>query len=307
MGCGYSMTRKRAVALGILLAEIIILVLYSPGEDFVAYYSAAHNGYSTSAFLYPVSMLVLVYPIAWLPFRVAYLVWVTAMYTVFGMSLWLWKRDWDWVLWGLACTLVWVCMCVGQVTPLIALLMALAYRAGGGFWSGFLLGLGAIKPHLVMWTGPAIFLRGKWKMLLGWCVGVGLVMLPSLPAMGSSGRDWVEIVSYFMRNPYSIAICRWVGTPVWAFVIILAGVWWFKQEEIKERELAMGLILSLWLGINLWEYDLILLAPAVLYLGGEYLAWSFATIHLFWHNPLPLVVGVLWLLATGCFTSPEAI
>jgi hypothetical protein len=138
-------------------------------------------------------------PFAFLPYSAAYVAWLLLNLAVLiAVSLFLRRQleslqefpAWLPVLVALAFTPVFLTLLQGQDSVLVLLFYSLAYvalREGADFRAGCWLGLGLIKPHLVLPFVAIAFLRGKRKVALGFFLVAAVLLLVSLAVVGWSG------------------------------------------------------------------------------------------------------------------------
>src|SRR5580704_1460680 len=138
-------------------------------------------------------------PFTFLPYSAAYVVWVLLNFgVVISFALFLRKElkslheipAWVPVLVALAFVPVFLTLLQGQDSIFLLLFYSLAYvalREGADFRAGCWLGLGLIKPHLVLPFVAIAFLRGKGKLACGFLLVAIVLLLVSLGVVGWSG------------------------------------------------------------------------------------------------------------------------
>jgi len=138
-------------------------------------------------------------PFTFLPYPAAYTVWVLLnLGVVIALALFLRRQlvplqkfpAWLPVLTVLAFVPVFLTLLQGQDSILLLLFYSLAYvalRKAANFSAGCWLGLGLIKPHLVLPFVAIGFLRGKHKMAAGFLLMTAVLLLVSLSVVGWSG------------------------------------------------------------------------------------------------------------------------
>ena len=138
-------------------------------------------------------------PFTFFPYSAAYVGWVLLnLGVVIAVALFIRQHlgplqkfpPWLPVLVALAFVPVFLTLLQGQDSVLLLLFYSLAYvalREGADFRAGCWLGLGLIKPHLVLPFVAIAFLRGKPKLAYGFLLVAVLLLLVSLGVVGQSG------------------------------------------------------------------------------------------------------------------------
>jgi len=160
------------------------------------------------AFINPPAYALLFAPLALLPYRLAYLVWVLLGLAALALALWQLRplvprlRGERWLLAiGLALGFgpLFTVVSNGQNTLLSLLLHGLILRAllaGQDVRAGLLIGLGMLKPQLFLPLLPLALVRGRWRTLIGFTLSTGAQLGASLLWIGPAGlRGFVEVVS----------------------------------------------------------------------------------------------------------------
>ena len=142
-------------------------------------------------------------PLAFLPYSAAYVLWfLLNLGVVVGVSLFLRRRlaspheipAWLLVLVALAFVPVFLTLLQGQDSILVLLFYSLAFvalREGADFRAGCWLGLGLIKPHLVLPFVAIMFLRGRRKLGAGFVAVAAVLFTASVTVVG-----WSEFLRY---------------------------------------------------------------------------------------------------------------
>ncbi len=227
-----------SVALYALILQTFVLPHYPGGIDFYTVWKAAqalfllhHNPYSQQVtqaiqqgiyghplttpqgeylFVYPLPFLLLVFPIAWMPFISALAWWLSflqigsiVILIRFLNQYHLGRRPLTralYILWGLLIYPSMVAFWVGQPAILVFMLFGLAWWAFShqrDWPAGMCLGLLLIKPQVIIL--PMCFLlmyalsRRRYKVLVGWA-GVSVVLLIA------SFLVWPTWVAGFLAN-----------------------------------------------------------------------------------------------------------
>jgi len=138
-------------------------------------------------------------PFTLLPYSAAYIVWLTLnLGVVIAVALFLRRRlallqespPWVTVLITLAFVPVFLTLLQGQDSILVLLFYSLAYaalREGAEVRAGCWLGLGMIKPHLVLPFVVIAFLRGNRRVAYGFLLVAAVLPLVSVGVVGWSG------------------------------------------------------------------------------------------------------------------------
>lgn len=244
--------------------------------------------------------------LARLPYSWAYLSWVVLSLALYlaGFAL-IWKgldgisRDARLVALLLALSFMPFlveCLAGGQTSAVGFFCLALAIsseRRGGYVLSGLALSLCAYKPTLLVLVVPMLLITRRYKTLLWFVAGCGLLALVSLLVVGRQGclgyintllyftnasasaasglRSWkyVDINSFFRLLLGQHPILRWTMTLA-AFLLVLPflfRLWW--RSDLKRRDeqsLVWALVLTWTLVLNLYVgiYDSTLVVLSVL-------------------------------------------
>ncbi len=131
-------------------------------------------------------------PLAWLPFGIAFWAWLGLQAAVLA-GTWVWAfRRWggDALIFGSMYLPTALGIAHGQDCVLILLIVlgtyALAHREKH-FLSGVILGAGLIKFHLFLLWPLALLLQKRWRMFAGACAAVVVEVLVSLALAGPAG------------------------------------------------------------------------------------------------------------------------
>jgi hypothetical protein len=143
--------------------------------------------------IYPAVHALILLPLTWFPVKTAYLLWTTVNVCALLMSIRLLQRELrlgggDWPLFAaLLLPGVWACLLHGQFSLLILLLYSYAFvqmRRGNDFLAGILVGLGALKFHLVLGFVAIMVLRRGWRFVSGALIGGGVIFGCSAAIVG---------------------------------------------------------------------------------------------------------------------------
>jgi hypothetical protein len=217
--------------------------LYDPATQAAAQRSLLPPGSGYLDFSYPPAMALLYAPLAVLPYRVAYLVYVAGLVAAVGASLLLLGDSVPWIgrnrLVALAGALTFFpllrSVLGGQNTALSVLVVVLAWRARtarrpfvAGLWIGALL----LKPQLAVLIVVVFLLAGAWRVIAG-VLTTGVAILAGSTAL--SGWSWVGDFVHHLRVVSSfdagnsrdatvslVTLLQSTGVPV--VVVVLGGL-----------------------------------------------------------------------------------
>ncbi|MCZ6507712.1 MAG: glycosyltransferase 87 family protein, partial [Acidobacteria bacterium] len=152
--------------------------------------------------------------------------------------------------------------------------------------AGLLLGLLAFKPQYALPLLDLAVLRVQRSIYLGSAMTLSALALSSGLAFGF-GR-WLEFFRVVgQTNPTVPFMVNWMGLawrvspgnpmieqlaiPVYLSVIalFLGGVWKFRNHSSVESQLSLAVALTLVASPNTHPYDLLVLTPALFYVGGR--------------------------------------
>lgn len=142
---------------------------------------------------YPAAHAAIFVPLTWLPVQVAYVLWTAVNIAALFVSVRLLQRELglgggDWPLFA-AFLLpgVWACLLHGQFSLLILLLYICAFvqmRQGNDLVAGILVGLCAVKFHLILGFIAILALRRNWRFVSGAMAGGSVVFGVSAAIVG---------------------------------------------------------------------------------------------------------------------------
>lgn len=259
-------------------------------------------------FVYPPSALPFLKPFGLLPFWVAY-----PLFTALTGALFVWagrRLGADWRLLLLPAPILVVAL-AGQVTFLIGGLVMLAMTLPGRpLLAGVLFGIaGAIKPQMLVLLPLALAVEGNWRAFWSTAATAAVLVLASLP-FGASWVEWIQALPRFrdlvaadrgLAATTLTPFAHWgAATLVVTAPAALAGVWLaFRSTSAPQRVLAL-LGGALLVSPYVMNYEIALLIPAILALGGLRL-WTvpfWLAIMLFPYGPAPLIVAMALLFAS---------
>ena len=281
------------------------------GRDELPYY----------AWLYPPVFLLVVLPLALLPYAWALAVWLAATLGAYlavaarlvpdRLAIWL----------ALAFPAAFVNLIHGQNGFLTAALLggALHLMRARPAASGVLIGVLAVKPQLGLLLPFALAAGRQWRAFAAAALTVLALAGASLLVFGratwqafaaSSGLGWdvalVEGAAGFTKLQSTFAAVRLVGGPVWLGAVAQAAVtvtaaavvvWLWRGRAAFELKAAALPIAALLATPFVLDYDLVLLAPAIAFFAADgarrgFLPWEISAL------------AGLWLLAP--FARPLA-
>ena len=175
---------------------------YSPDAVFAAEDRAAGCHTNNLIFIKPPFYAVLMWPLAQLPFDAALWTWRILCLSALGVFLWLWPGDWCAHLAGCAWFLpVATSFNTGQDVAFVlaaATVACLLLRKGRMFAAGVVLGLCAIKFHLLLLL-PLLILHRRW-----WRAGLGILATGAVFAaisFAAYGWGWPTLYRRALSDP----------------------------------------------------------------------------------------------------------
>lgn len=235
------------------------------------------------AFFYPPVMLLIVWPLALLPFKAAFFAWGGSQLLLFIASLkYLLKRRIS-IIPFLAFPPIYVSLAMGQNALLTASIFAGATAAinmGRPLLAGLIFGCLIYKPHFGILL-PIAFLAGReWKALIGAAISsVGLILLSAL-AFGT--KIWEiyinqasatalntfaagDVSFYYLDSPYAASrllgaddlLARLIQLTCFVFATLLVTLVWSRTKNIPVRSATLIAATMLATPVILF-YDLLL-------------------------------------------------
>lgn len=237
-------------------------------------------------FSYPPTFLLLLIPIGWLKFRIAYVGWMAASVAGFVAVARRWSA-WGWLaVWSP--TLMFAAL-IGQTTLLVgaAAGLALAEAERRPIVAGVALGLaGCIKPQLVYLLGPALMLWRAWAAL-GWAAASAALLAAAAAAVfgPTIWGSWLASLAGFVAVQDRAAIDRlglWAVSP-WLAVAAGVVVAVMLARAARARDRAALAIVALGGGLLLSPHAVfydsaVLLIPALAMIGWNWRAAVVATL-----------------------------
>jgi hypothetical protein len=276
------------VALSTALLTWLHINMPDKGPDFTVLWAAAGHvfepvydiAYITSLqpglpgprpFAYPPPFLLMLAPVGFLPFKVAYVAWCTAAMVAFveaGMRV----TRFGWLV-LFSPTLIFVAL-IGQTTLIvgalaIAGLMSLDRPRRAGFAIGVAL---CIKPQLLLLVPVLLFVDRRWRVLLfTGLTGMALSLAATIILGPHIWLDWLRALPEFMAVNDKLGIER-LGVTGWLrpAVLIVAILFLIRAIRRKDRPRMMLVALggSIVLAPHAVFYESVIVLPAAIALIG---------------------------------------
>lgn len=312
-------------AIVILYAAFYVQWLLLPGpkllgNDFVTYYAASEliaQGRAADAYdvetihrvekklagfdcdkfpwHYPPSTMLLIAPLARLPYPVALALWLAVPLVGLVLVMRLALPHPLTVYLTLAAPAVFTNLIYGQNGYLTAALLGggLALLGTRPALAGALLGLLTYKPHLAFLAPLALVVGGEWKVLRWWLITVGTMVGTSLIALG-----WAPWTAFFNNVLFAVGAVeagsvKFHDMPTVSSAVLLAGggaalaraaqaagllvsigavVWSWRRVDSRPLKNAVLVAATLLAAPHAYRYDLVLLLPGLAWLAGRGLA-----------------------------------
>jgi len=174
--------------------------LYNESLQAKLQYETAASGWTppqVKPYMHPPFEVLLFVPFSLLPFTSAYLLWTVFNLVFLGVCIFLLKRAFrskTSLVWGILAALaffpVFLTILEGQDTCFVLLAYSaalVALRKKCDLSAGACLGLGLVRPHLIL---PFVFvgmLRGKWRLFVGFATSCAAASLLSITVAGWHG------------------------------------------------------------------------------------------------------------------------
>lgn len=224
---------------------------------------------------------VFLWPLALMPYAVAYGVWQGACVTALFLFLRLWpyaRRP----AFYICCVFIPLAVSIANGQDLTFLLAALALcillqRRGQPFAAGLVFSLCAIKPHLLLFVPVVLILHKAWRLMAGFACG-GFVL--ALVSTAVAGLNWPVRFFNAIRNPAVHAYIAHTSLmaallenqsslaaylPVAAlFALALAAVWIISRKTDFATGLSASLAAGTVCGFHVYLQDYTLLLPSLL-------------------------------------------
>ena len=270
---------------------------------------------------YPPQAALLFSPLGRWPFETALIIWTIVSLALYGGSVYaLWRRCPSLSADGATVALVaagWPAFYLlalnGQNTTIVLACYTaagLAYLAGREWWMGVAFGLCAIKPHFLAGPALTLLLAGRWRAVAGICASAAAQVAVTAAVLGPAvfvtyGAVSLDLLrdpaifepklwqAHGLKNATTLLLGR--GTVAAVVFIVSAGlVLWLALRALGKRgsspepiRFAVLVVASALLNLHLYGYDLVVLAPALLFAAD----WCVA------HPDVPVARRLAWLTA----------
>ena len=169
-------------------------------------------GHKLFAFMYPPGVMLLVWPLAWLPYGFGYVLWIGVGLLACVGTLGVRRGGWALsLLLAVAPTTLWTILC-GQSTLLLAGLIVggLLLSRRRPLLAGLLIGLAAYKPQLGLLIPVALLAAGQWRTVTAAFTTITAVIFITSIAFGD------DIWLVWMQHLHSITNVRTQHAIDWA-------------------------------------------------------------------------------------------
>jgi hypothetical protein len=293
-------------------------------------------------YLHPPFEALLIAPLLGLSYGTLYLLWSGLTLLAFVGSLALLARALPvagrprWFLVAALCSYqaIYQVLWLGQSSPLVTLGLCgsfLALKRGRPGWAGVALALVAIKPQMLLVTGPVLLLMGRWRALASCAAvlaGASVLAMPILgPLWPLHYLRFLSAINGWAGNKYiyPVIMHNWrglatnllggvapglVGPAVTLLTlvaaVVLLGAWWRARSEVtgaawgEQSDLlwALGCLLAVLVAPHLYMADLTSLALPVWIVVAGLASGA-------WRGPLArLWLGILWAIYMVGFLLP---
>ncbi len=270
---------------------------------------------------YPPQAALLFSPLGRWPFESALIFWTMVSVALYSGSVYaLWRRCPSLSVDGATVALIaagwpafYLLVLNGQNTTIVLACYtaaALACVAGREWWMGAAFGLCAIKPHFLAAPALALLLAGRWRAVAGICTSVAVQVGVTAAVLGPAvfvtyGAVSLELLrdpaifepklwqAHGLKNATNLMLGR--GTAAAVVFLVSAGLvlwlavraWGKGPSSPAPIRFAILVVASALLNLHLYGYDLVVLAPALLFAAD----WCVA------HPDLPAARRLAWLTA----------
>jgi hypothetical protein len=263
--------------------------------------------------LHPPFEILLFLPFTWMPYAKAYIVWSASnLVFLWGVVLVLWKYlprlhpefEVLAILYGSFLPVI-ICLIQGQDSILLLLLLSLSFAAlaeGRDRRAGIFLALGLFKFHLVLPLIVALMVMRRWRVVAGFFLGFGSLLLVSFAVVGTRATlKYIPFISHFSRHISVHASERTAMMPnVRGLVAFLSGSFASAREQSLIVICLSAVILLLTIGW-IWKFRK---RPAAVWFSLVLAVTSLISYHYYIYNSVILVLPLLLvtneLAAPGC-------
>ena len=240
-------------------------------------------------------------PVLWLiagrSYLISFMIWSALLVLIYGIGTWILirivhpGRPYDWLSAAAILTFypLFISLMNGQDTAFVFLGLCLwlaGLLSGDDRMAGLGLSLTTVRPQLALLLAVPFLFRRR-KVLAWFCVGVGILGLVSLAAVGlrgihgffvqisvSASGEWYGLKESLMVNLVGLLwrIAPGLGGEIihgfgWAFyglVVVGLCVLWARSSEIREKQIVVALTLALFASPHLHYHDLTFLLIALI-------------------------------------------
>lgn len=253
-------------------------------------------------FAYPPVVAQLFRPLASVPYRWAYCIWLAFSMAVYALGLWLLFRDRHCASYRRTAVLLslsapmyimetWIGGQLSFVTFFAVALFVYCFENGWPALAGLALGVVAYKPSLIAIPVAVMIVGGCWRMLAGLGGSTTLMALASVASTGADGFErWIRYLrvygsvvtsdhspfplnKYVDLNTFFAALLGrnsfarvFAAVSIGACFAILAWSWWQsrrqRSHEVQRYLWAATLAWTLIINVYVGIYDAVLLVPA---------------------------------------------
>jgi hypothetical protein len=221
-------------------------------------------------------------PITFLPLVYAYAVWVAIMLTLL-LSTWIWSLA-QFGEYALLIAALFLPTNLGlffgqdSAVMLAVLCLFIAFSTRGSpFLSGMVLGIGLMKPHLLLLFPVWLLVQRRWRTLAGFAAVAATVSSMAILLLGASGiAEYLDLLSYGqtalsyspnkMLNIYSVPINLGLESralnALLAVMIVVVSVFGLSRAH-SWRALGIASAGSLLISPHVFGYDAALLLPSI--------------------------------------------
>jgi arabinofuranan 3-O-arabinosyltransferase len=241
--------------------------------------------------LYPPTMLLLVVPLAWFPYNVAYFIWVTATACLYAVAICLVLPD---LLTVILIFLPWPAVenfFIGQTAFIVTGLLGLALNSmeQNPYLSGACLGVLTYKPQFLLFFPLALVITGQWRVIIS--ATITAVLFAGAASLTFGANSWLLFfrsvqhdhdpatllpVNLYTVNHTIFGMMHLVGcsiTTSWivhitvalSITIVVCYIWWQRSVHYSLRAAAFA-IGALIVTPYLIAYDLTALAIPAAYI-----------------------------------------